>query len=164
MVKEATPPFFAAERQEKIAALIATRGRIHLDELASVFEVSQPTLRKDLSILEQQGLVKRTHGGAISTRAPAERDLMSRFVQNAEAKRMIGRACSDLVEEGESVFIDCGTKTHHVAQQLATRALHLTLLSNSPSVSHYFADVGGIPHILSVEQVRLKTGVASVPH
>ncbi len=163
MAKEATPPFFAAERQEKIAALIATRGRIHLDELASVFEVSQPTLRKDLSILERQGLVKRTHGGAISTRAPAERDLMSRFVQNAEAKRMIGRACSDLVEEGESVFIDCGTTTHHVAQQLATRGLHLTVLTNSPSVSEYFADVGGITHILLGGQLRRKSGGVSGP-
>jgi DeoR/GlpR family transcriptional regulator of sugar metabolism len=86
MPKDPSPPFFAAERQEKIAALIASRGRVHLDELASVFEVSQPTLRKDLTILEQQGLVKRTHGGALSTRAPAERDIMSRFVQNVEAK------------------------------------------------------------------------------
>ena len=80
--KDFTPPMFAAERQEKIAALVTSRGRIHLDELATVFEVSQPTLRKDLTILEQQGLVKRTHGGALSTRAPAERDLMTRFVQN----------------------------------------------------------------------------------
>src|ERR1700751_3094002 len=140
MPEDSTPPIFAAERQEKIAAFVATRGKIRLDELASVFEVSQPTLRKDLSILEQQGLVKRTHGGAMSTRAPAERDIMSRFVQNVDAKRMIGRACCDLVEEGESVFLDCGTTTHHIAQQLATRGLQLTVLTNSPRVSEYFAD------------------------
>src|ERR1700693_1060673 len=77
--KDSPPAIFAAERQEKIAALVTSRGRIHLDELASVFEVSQPTLRKDLTILERQGLVKRTHGGALSTRAPAERDLMMVF-------------------------------------------------------------------------------------
>src|SRR5260370_13549417 len=105
MATEATPPFFAAERQEKIAALIATRGRIHLDELASVFEGSQPTLRKDLSILQQQGLVKRTHGRAISTRAPAQRDLMSRFVQNAEAKRLSRPARTHLVQACASVLI-----------------------------------------------------------
>jgi DeoR/GlpR family transcriptional regulator of sugar metabolism len=54
--------------------------------LASVFEVSQPTLRKDLTVLEQQGLLKRTHGGALSIRAPGERDLMTRFAQNVEAE------------------------------------------------------------------------------
>ncbi len=52
MPKDSTPPIFAAERQEKIAALVASRGRIHLDELASLFEVSQATLRKDLTILD----------------------------------------------------------------------------------------------------------------
>ena len=89
MPEDFTPPIFAAERQEKIAAFVASRGKIRLDELAAVFEVSQPTLRKDLTVLEQQGLLKRTHGGALSTRAPGERDLMTRFGQNIEAKRAI---------------------------------------------------------------------------
>jgi DeoR/GlpR family transcriptional regulator of sugar metabolism len=163
MPKDSPPPFFAAERQEKIAALIATRGSVHLDELASVFEVSQPTLRKDLTILEKQGLVKRTHGGALSTRAPAERDIMSRFIQNVEAKRAIGRACCDLVEEGEAIFLDCGTTTHHVAQQLATRGLQLTVLTNSPSICECLADAGGITHILLGGQLRRKSGGISGP-
>src|SRR5215469_320503 len=163
MPKDSSPPFFAAERQEKIAALIATRGRVHLDELASVFEVSQPTLRKDLTILEQQGLVKRTHGGALSTRAPAERDIMSRFVENVEAKRAIARACCDLVEDGEAIFLDCGTTTNHVAQQLVTRGLQLTVLTNSPSVSECLADAGGITHILLGGQLRRKSGGIAGP-
>src|SRR5260370_18419018 len=158
MPKDFTPPIFAAERQEKIAALVTSRGRIHLDELASVFEVSQPTLRKDLTILERQGLVKRTHGGGLSNRARAERDIMARFVQNVEAKRAIGRACCDLVEEGEAIFLDCGTTTHHVAQHLATRGLQLTVLTNSPSISECLADAGGITHSLLGGQLRRKSG------
>jgi hypothetical protein len=75
MTEDFTPPIFAAGRQEKIAALVTSRGRIHLDELASVCELSQPTLRKDLTILERQGVLKRTHGGALSTRVPAEREM-----------------------------------------------------------------------------------------
>jgi DeoR/GlpR family transcriptional regulator of sugar metabolism len=58
MPKDFTPPIFAAETQEKIAALVASRGKIHLDELASVFEVSHPTMRKDLTVLEQQGRIR----------------------------------------------------------------------------------------------------------
>jgi DeoR/GlpR family transcriptional regulator of sugar metabolism len=163
MNKEFTPPFFAAERQEKIAALVTSRGRIHLDELASLFEVSQPTLRKDLTILEKQGVLKRTHGGALSTRAPAERDLMTRFVQNVEAKQAIGLASCDLIEEGEAIFLDCGTTTHHIAQHLATRGLHLTVLTNSPSISECLADAGGITHILLGGQLRRKSGGISGP-
>src|ERR1700738_2341985 len=119
--KDSPPAIFAAERQEKIAALVTSRGRIHLDELASVFEVSQPTLRKDLNILARQGLVKRTHGGALSTRAPAERDIMTRFVQNVEAKQAIGLACCDFVEEGEGIYLDCGGKNHQDAEHFANR-------------------------------------------
>jgi DeoR family fructose operon transcriptional repressor len=163
MTKDFTPPIFAVERQEKIAALVTSRGRIHLDELASVFAVRQPTLRKDLTILERQGLVKRTHGGALSTRAPAERDIMTRFVQNVEAKQAIGRASCDFVEEGEAIFLDCGTTTHHVAQHLATRGLHLTVLTNSPSISECLADAGGITHILLGGQLRRKSGGISGP-
>ena len=135
MPEDSTPPLFAAERQEKIAAFVASRGKIRLDELASVFEVSQPTLRKDLTVLEQQGLLKRTHGGALSIRAPGERDLMTRFAQNVEAKRAIGRACCDIIEDGEAVFLDCGTTMHHFAQQLATRRVQLSVLTNSPGIA-----------------------------
>jgi DeoR/GlpR family transcriptional regulator of sugar metabolism len=163
MSKDVTSSTFAAERQEKIAALIAARGKVHLNELTSLFDVSQPTLRKDLSILEQQGLVKRTHGGALSTRAPGERDLMSRFGQNVEAKRAIGRVCCDLLEDGEAIFLDCGTTMHHFAQQLATRRMQLTVLTNSPSIAECLSEAGGITHILLGGQVRRKSGGVSGP-
>lgn len=158
-----TPPLFPAERQEKIAAFVANRGKIRLNELAAVFDVSQPTLRKDLTVLEQQGLLKRTHGGALSIRAPGERDLMTRFVQNVEAKRAIGRACCDLIEDGEAVFLDCGTTIHHFAQQLATQRVQLTVLTNSPSIAECLADVSGITHIVLGGQLRHKTGGISGP-
>ena len=88
---------------------------------------------------------------------------MSRFVENVEAKRAIARACCDLVEEGEAIFLDCGTTTHHVAQQLAPRGLQLTVLTNSPSVSECLADAGGITHILLGGQLRRKSGGIAGP-
>jgi DeoR/GlpR family transcriptional regulator of sugar metabolism len=163
MKDDAMSSTFAAERQEKIAALVATRGKIHLNELASLFDVSQPTLRKDLSVLQQQGLLKRTHGGALSIRAPGERDLMSRFGQNVEAKRAIGRLCCDLLEDGEAIFLDCGTTMHHFAQQLATRRIQLTVLTNSPSIAECLSEAGGITHILLGGQVRRNSGGVSGP-
>jgi DeoR/GlpR family transcriptional regulator of sugar metabolism len=161
--QEFRPPKFAAVRHERIAALVANRGSIHLDELAAVFDVSHPTMRKDLTFLEQQGLLKRTHGGAVSVRAPGERDLMMRSVQNIEAKRAVGLACCDLVEDGEAIFLDCGTTMHHFAQQLATRGLQLTVLTNSPSIGECLADVGGITHIVLGGQIRRKSGGISGP-
>jgi DeoR/GlpR family transcriptional regulator of sugar metabolism len=108
-------------------------------------------------------VLKRTHGGALSTRAPAERDIMTRFVQNVEAKQAIGLASCDLIEEGEAIFLDCGTTTHHVAQHLATRGLHLTVLTNSPSICECLSDAGGITHILLGGHFRRKSGGISGP-
>ena len=88
---------------------------------------------------------------------------MSRFVQNVEAKQAIGRACCDLIEEGEAIFLDCGTTIHHFAQQLATRGVQLTVLTNSPSIAECLADEGGITHILLGGQLRRKSGGISGP-
>jgi DeoR/GlpR family transcriptional regulator of sugar metabolism len=163
MTKDAMSSTFAAERQEKIAALVAARGKVHLNELASLFEVSQPTLRKDLSLLERHGLLKRTHGGALSIRAPGERDLISRFGQNVGAKEAIGRLCCELLEDGEAIFLDCGTTMHHFARQLATRRIQLTVLTNSPSIAECLSEAGGITHILLGGQLRRKSGGVSGP-
>jgi DeoR/GlpR family transcriptional regulator of sugar metabolism len=72
-------------------------------------------------------------------------------------------ACCDFVEEGEAIYLDCGTTTHHVAQHLATRGLQLTVLTNSPSISECLADAGGITHILLGGQLRRKSGGISGP-
>jgi DeoR/GlpR family transcriptional regulator of sugar metabolism len=80
------------------------------------------------------------------------------MAKNVEAKQAIGLASCDLIEEGEAIFLDCGTTTHHVAQHLATRGLHLTVLTNSPSISECLADSGGITHILLGGKLRRKSG------
>jgi DeoR/GlpR family transcriptional regulator of sugar metabolism len=163
VAKTFTPPIFAVERQEKIASLVASHGKIHLAELTSMFDVSEPTLRKDLTVLEQQGLLKRTHGGAVTCRAPAERDVISRFVENVEAKRAIGRLCCDLVETGEAIFLDCGSTIQQLAEHLVTRDLRLTVLTNSPSIAQCVAEVGGITHILLGGQLRRMSGCVAGP-
>ena len=61
-------PIFADERQQQIADLVVTHGKVRTAELTSLFGMTEPTLRKDLSVLEERGLLKRTHGGAVSFR------------------------------------------------------------------------------------------------
>lgn len=163
MAKTFNPPIFAVERQEKIASLVASRGKIHLAELTAMFDVSEPTLRKDLTVLEQQGLLKRTHGGAVTCRAPAERDVISRFVENVEAKRAIGRLCCDLIETGDAIFLDCGSTIQQLAEHLVTRGLRLTVLTTSPSIAQCLAEVSGITHILLGGQLRRMSGCVAGP-
>ena len=78
-------PSFPDERQERIAELIATRGKVRIAQLTELFGVSEPTVRKDLTNMEQRGLLKRTHGGAVSVRPPVEQAMASRLAENAQA-------------------------------------------------------------------------------
>ena len=98
-------PSFPDERQERIAELIATRGKVRIGQLTELFGVSEPTVRKDLTNMEQPGLLKRTHGGAVSVRPPVEQAMASRLAENAEAKRLIAKVCVQLPSPGEAVFL-----------------------------------------------------------
>jgi DeoR/GlpR family transcriptional regulator of sugar metabolism len=151
-------PRFPDERQERIAELIATRGKVRIAQLTELFGVSEPTVRKDLTHMEQRGLLKRTHGGAVSVRPPVEQAMASRFAENAEAKRMIAKVCVQLLSTGEAVFLDSGTTVQQIAHALVGSGLRLTILTDSPSVAEEVADLPGVSHLLIGGQLRRISG------
>ena len=85
--REAGDAVFADERQARIAELVSAHGRVHNGELARQFDVSEPTIRKDLSALQRRGLVKRTHGGAIALHPVVDRELAAREATQPDAKQ-----------------------------------------------------------------------------
>src|SRR5437870_4797785 len=100
-----------AERQSRLRDLLARRGMADLDTLAGELRVSQSTVRRDLDALEEEGLVKRTHGGVIwvgdkNDQRPYAFD--QRMNYREEAKRQIARATKSLVTPGETILIDGG--------------------------------------------------------
>lgn len=95
------------------------RGSVSVAELVTQFGVSEVTIRKDLSILADSGLIERRHGGAILKKNRPF--VLSYDVRGAELlgeKEAIGKAAAALVNESETVVIDCGTTTIHLAQNL----------------------------------------------
>lgn len=130
------------QRQSRLADLLAKRGMSDLDTLASALKVSLSTVRRDVEALESQGLVKRTHGGAIwvgdrdsPTRAYA---FDQRMDLRADVKRRIAQAAKQLVNDGETVLIDGGTTTFHFARELLGR--NLQIVTNSLPIAQLFAD------------------------
>jgi DeoR family fructose operon transcriptional repressor len=151
-------PSFPDERQERVAEMVATRGKVRIGQLTELFGVSEPTVRKDLTILEQRGLLKRTHGGAVSVRPPVEQAMASRIAENAAAKRLIAKACVQLLSPGEAVFLDSGTTVQQIALALAGSGLRLTVLTDSPSIAEAVADLPGVSHLLVGGQLRRISG------
>src|SRR5438874_10906931 len=91
----------AAERRQRIVGFVHERGNAVVSELSDLFQVSEVTVRADLSSLARRGLVVRTHGGAVvPERQPTELTFATREVSNAEMKRRICRGRGEILESG----------------------------------------------------------------
>ncbi len=121
-----------AERQEIIMRHIRVKGSAQIKELAEWLDVSEATIRRDLDDLDQQGRVKRTHGGAISshygTSFEHQYEEKQRLMQ--EEKRRIAQKAASYVNERDTIFLDSGT----------TAYLMGTYLRDIPNISVFTYD------------------------
>src|SRR3954469_12815453 len=101
---------YAEERQRHIAAAARAAGRVDVAELSAELEVTAETIRRDLSVLERHGLLRRVHGGAIPVeRLGFEPALSTRTtVMTAEKDRIAKAALAELPDEG-AILLDAGT-------------------------------------------------------
>ena len=135
-----TPDSVSVVRQEQILRQLRRDGKVMVDELAERLTVSASTIRRDLAELEKDGLLRRTHGGAV----PIEQFLYEPFrhlssfqeqeQQRALEKRLIGLAAAELVSDGETIAIGAGTTTTQVARNLRRRK-GLMVLTNAVNIA-----------------------------
>jgi DeoR family fructose operon transcriptional repressor len=139
---------FAEERQQAIMERLRSAGKVTVEELAAAFRVSAPTVRADLARLEEQGLLRRTHGGAIRIGGTLfEPPYAQRQVMRHAEKRTIAQAAAALVKDEETVLLDAGTTTYEIALLLKERAA-LTVVTNSLENALALMDNSGIEVIL----------------
>ena len=121
-----------AGRKAELAAYVAEVGEVTVARLAERFEVSSDTIRRDLDRLDADGVLIRTHGGAISLSAVARPDtgMDVRLRLQTSAKERIGALASTLVQDGTAVMINGGTTTLAVVRHLSDRR-DLTIATNS---------------------------------
>ena len=123
---------------------IAEKGEVSVQDLAQQFGISLITVRRDLAQLAHAGLVNRTHGGAVASRAGVvEFSFQERESRQAAEKRAIGRRIASMVEPGMAVSLDTGTTTLEVARSIAGIG-RVTVLTSSlavASVLHTHEDI-----------------------
>ncbi len=126
------------ERRQRVLDLVSQRGFVALADLAELVQASESTIRRDLDYWGQQGVLKRTHGGAIylgdSSTLPALED---RTASQVEEKRRIARAAADQIRDGDAILLDGGTTTLEVARLLVGRSLQI--VTNSLPIAALFA-------------------------
>jgi DeoR family transcriptional regulator of aga operon/DeoR family fructose operon transcriptional repressor len=148
---------FAEERQDHIARIVEEHGRARVADLATTFRVSGVTIRKDLAVLERQGRVVRTHGGAVTLgRAGAERAFDVRERIQRDEKDAIGREAAGMVVDGESIALDASTTALALARHLKARGgwLHLTVITNGLRIASELAGHPGISVVMPAGFLR----------
>jgi DeoR family transcriptional regulator, fructose operon transcriptional repressor len=126
------------ERQKKLLEMLREQRSAQLETLAESLGVSSSTVRRDVEVLEEQGLVERTHGGVIfRPRSTASLALEERMREQVDAKRLIGAAAARLVEPGMTVYVDGGSTVHYCIEQIESRPLQV--VTNSLTVANHFA-------------------------
>ena len=151
------------ERRSRLLDIIRIRGFAALEELVREIGVSESTIRRDLDALEEQGSVKRTHGGVLySGGMPRLMEFDERQPAHWAAKRAIAATAAAVIEDGETVLLDGGTTTYEVARLLVGRSLQV--VTNSLPVANLFASEARTDLVLLGGYVSPRTGVCLGPY
>ena len=124
----------AKERQREILNLLEAEGSIRVASLAKEFKVTEETIRRDLDLMEGEGKLKRSHGGAIPIE-PTSREMpyWQRETTNVEEKRLIGEEAASRVSEGDTIMLDASSTAWYMAQCLVD--MPLTVLTNAVQIA-----------------------------
>ncbi|TVY07928.1 DeoR/GlpR family DNA-binding transcription regulator [Paenibacillus cremeus] len=133
-----------AERKMRIIEYVRLQRVASVAKLAAEFEVHEATIRRDLAELEQEGALKRTHGGVIVQQlTQGEPPFNERSNVRLDEKVRIGHMAASLVEDGDHIIIDSGTTTLQIAKNLVHRS-NLTVVTNDINVAAELRDAPGV--------------------
>ncbi|HLN26277.1 MAG TPA: DeoR/GlpR family DNA-binding transcription regulator [Gemmataceae bacterium] len=150
------------ERRQRVLDLVSRKGFMTLADLAKAVKVSESTLRRDLDHWNQQGLIKRIHGGAMFTGdGSALPALEERTTSQITEKRAIARVAASRIRNGDAVLLDGGTTTLEVAKLLVGRPLQI--VTNSLPIANLFASSRETDLVMLGGYVYPRTGVALGP-
>jgi DeoR family fructose operon transcriptional repressor len=153
---------YAEERRQAMSDLIAQRGRLSVNDLADAYRVTTETVRRDLSLLERAGIIRRVHGGAVPASAlvALETAVSDRDLAQAEQKERIAKAALDqLPGSGGSILLDAGTTTARLASYLP-HDLRLTVITNAVPIAGRLAGLSNVDLHLLPGRVRRTTQAA----
>ena len=129
------------ERQNRIVERISDQGRISVPDICEMFGVSEMTARRDLNELDRQGLLRRTHGGAVTNLGRSyEPPFQIRSTKNNPAKTAIGMKAAELIDDGDSVALDVGTTTLEIVPGLVGKR-NLTIVTSCLQIAVRIVDL-----------------------
>lgn len=147
---------FSEERCMKIVEILQEKTSIKVNELAEFFNVSESTIRRDLKEMEENGLISRTHGGAVGiTNTKFEPTYREKEDARHDEKEMIGKLAAGMIEDGNTIILDSGTTTLEVAKHITAK--NIIVLTNSIDIAYILSDKEDIEVIVTGGSLRQTT-------
>ncbi|HAE61212.1 MAG TPA: DeoR/GlpR transcriptional regulator [Eubacteriaceae bacterium] len=163
---------FAQERLDSIYQKVCQDGKVFVKKLSEDFKISEDAIRKDLKILEKQGVIQRTYGGAI-----LKKQLVSFSTVNDRkdpsvrpTKKIIAQKAFDALRKNETIILDISTTNMVLAEMIRDSGLELTVISNSIDILYilskskavtlispggmFFSDAGGFVGSETIESIK----------
>lgn len=131
---------FTEQRRIEILTYLREKKEASVADLAREFNVSLPTIRADLTFLEENNKLTRTHGGAILNKKIGEYQTISeKKIINTDKKILIAKKAIELVEENDTIALDSGTTSFALCKKL-TSFKNLTLIINDFSIANFLSE------------------------
>lgn len=122
------------QRRHRILGLLAEHGQVFVNDLVDTLGASKETVRRDLFRLEDRGLLRKVHGGAVRAQAAAKAAFSLRLSEQAHEKQLIAETAAGLFQRGDSLVLFSGTTTMALATVLA-RESGLTFVTSSVDIA-----------------------------
>ena len=147
------------ERQRQIMNYLNEHKKAGTEELAELFNVSSVTIRRDIDILSKQGLLFKTHGGAV-TSVTVFNDIpfFERAGINKAEKAMAGSLAASLIEDYDNVIIDTGTTTLQIAKHITAK--NITVLTNDIQIAAELIPMEGV--LVYISGGRIEQGTSLI--
>jgi len=128
------------ERRQSVLDLLRKQPGLRVPEIAKALNVSEGTVRNDLNALEEEGRLKRVHGGAVLNEQDhfQNNSFVRRYKQNVAAKLAIARQAALLVMDGDSILLDASSTSYYLARALSGRN-KLRVMTNGFEVARELA-------------------------
>ena len=129
-------------RHKQILDELNATGRINVQEISKTLGVTEVTVRRDLKNLEKNGLLKKTYGGAVLNGPGVQASVRYRQTRNLKAKRIIGKLASELIKDGDIIYLEAGSTCYEIIPYLALLK-NLTIIVNSLYLMHRLHELTG---------------------
>jgi DeoR/GlpR family transcriptional regulator of sugar metabolism len=143
----------AEVRHKHILDKLNSSGRVYVKDVSSTLDVTEVTIRRDLTFLEETGLVKKTYGGAVLPPPEVALSVRYRQKQKLKAKRIVGKLASELVKDGDIIYLEAGSTCHEIIPYLAEKK-DLTIIVNSLYLMRRLGEITGQKIIIIGGQYR----------